>query len=86
VFYSLAGSAIRRFFSGLADITRLGLSPYEVWRDILDTNHASVGEALDAYIETLRELRAGLTSAEMAERFDAANRFAASLRNNPPKT
>jgi prephenate dehydrogenase len=65
---------------GLADMTRLALSPYDVWRDILDTNRASVGEALDAYIETLRALRSGLTSAEMAERFDAANRFAASLR------
>ena len=65
---------------GLTDMTRLAMSPYDVWRDILDTNHAAVGEALDAYIAALRELRAGLTSDEMAERFDAANRFAASLR------
>jgi prephenate dehydrogenase len=65
---------------GLADMTRLALSPYEVWRDILDTNQAPVADALDACIKMLRELRAGLTSAELADRFEAANRFAASLR------
>ncbi len=65
---------------GLTDMTRLAMSSYDLWRDILDTNHAHIATALEAYIETLQYLRAELSSAGMADRFEAANRFAASLR------
>lgn len=65
---------------GLADMTRLAMSSYDLWRDIFDTNHVHIAEALEAYIETLRRLRADLSSAGMADRFETANRFAASLR------
>jgi prephenate dehydrogenase len=42
---------------GLADMTRLALSSYDLWRDILDTNRWEVAAALDAYIERLQALR-----------------------------
>ena len=42
---------------GLIDMTRLALSSYDLWRDILDTNQTEVAAALDAYIAKLQVLR-----------------------------
>jgi prephenate dehydrogenase len=42
---------------GLLDTTRLAMSSFDLWRDILATNSAEVSEALDAYIEKLTVLR-----------------------------
>ena len=42
---------------GLMDMTRLALSSYDLWRDILDTNQTEVAAALDAYIARLQSLR-----------------------------
>jgi prephenate dehydrogenase len=42
---------------GLMDMTRLALSSYDLWRDILDTNRTEVAAALDAYIARLQTLR-----------------------------
>jgi len=42
---------------GLMDMTRLALSSYDLWRDILDTNQTEVAAALDAYIAKLQALR-----------------------------
>ena len=60
---------------GLVDMTRLAMSPYDVWRDILETNSGPVGEALDAYIEALETLRG-----DLKDRFVSAGAFAAALR------
>jgi len=43
---------------GLMDMTRLAMSSYDLWRDILLTNQTEVGAALDAYIAKLQMLRA----------------------------
>lgn len=42
---------------GLMDMTRLALSSYDLWRDILETNQTEVAAALDAYIAKLQTLR-----------------------------
>lgn len=42
---------------GLIGSTRLALSSFDLWRDILETNQTEVSAALDAYIEKLRGLR-----------------------------
>ena len=42
---------------GLLDSTRLALSSFDLWRDILDTNQSEVSRALDAYILKLQSLR-----------------------------
>ncbi|MBI4876312.1 MAG: prephenate dehydrogenase/arogenate dehydrogenase family protein [Acidobacteria bacterium] len=65
---------------GLKDMTRLALSSYDIWRDILATNPAPIAAALDAYIEELRRLRAGLEAPSMRESFDQAAALALSLR------
>jgi prephenate dehydrogenase len=53
-----APDAARVAGPGLLDMTRLAMSSYDLWRDILGTNREAVQEALDAYIEKLRQLRA----------------------------
>jgi prephenate dehydrogenase len=60
---------------GLADMTRLALSSYDLWRDILDTNRAEIFAALDAYIAKLQDLRTNLES-----EFSSGADFARTLR------
>ena len=45
-----------------ADLTRLALSPYEIWRDIFATNASEIDRVLVAAIARLEELRANLQS------------------------
>jgi prephenate dehydrogenase len=56
-------------------MTRLAMSSYDLWRDILETNSGPIGEALEAYIEALETLRG-----DLKDRFASAGAFAAALR------
>jgi prephenate dehydrogenase len=60
---------------GLFDMTRLAMSSWDLWRDILDTNQAAVGEALDGYIAELQRLRG-----DLAGTFSRGTEFARGLR------
>lgn len=64
---------------GLSDSTRLALSDYEIWRDILATNEKNITEALDLYIDKLSQIRQNLTDPSMYDEFrmgaDTARRF-----------
>jgi prephenate dehydrogenase len=62
---------------GLTDMTRLAMSSYDLWRDILETNQTEVAEALDAYIAKLQALRASFES-----EFSSGAAFARALRRN----
>ena len=65
---------------GLADMTRLAASPYEVWEDILTTNAGAIQNALGAYISRLADLRANLGGARAGQEFRIANQFAERLK------
>ena len=52
---------------GLTDATRLADSPPDIWRDIAATNQETLRQALDALIETLADLRDGLSDGEKME-------------------
>jgi prephenate dehydrogenase len=65
---------------GLIGATRLAMSPYEVWRDILMTNSTDIAEALTAYIQKLEYLRENLRSRAMEEEFQRACETARNLR------
>jgi prephenate dehydrogenase len=54
---------------GLADTTRLALSSFDVWQDILATNRQAVGDALDAYIRALEGVRERLPGPNLVEDF-----------------
>jgi len=60
---------------GLLDMTRLAISSWALWSDILNTNQDAVAEALDAYIAKLQVLRSG-----MEAEFDKGAQFARELR------
>jgi prephenate dehydrogenase len=66
---------------GLADTTRLASSPPEIWRDIAATNADWLGEALDALVAVLDELRRDLMSGDrLAEVFTEARDWRDHLR------
>jgi prephenate dehydrogenase len=65
---------------GLIDITRLALSSYDLWRDILATNPDAVEEAINALIGKLEHLRDNLRTREMEQEFRAAATLAAAIR------
>jgi prephenate dehydrogenase len=59
----------------LREMTRLGASPYSMWRDIAHTNTESVATTLLALEQRLTHLREHLKTAELRDEFDLANRF-----------
>lgn len=66
-----------------ADLTRLALSPYEIWRDIFSTNTAEIDRALGAAIAQLDTLRKNLLSRpDMQAAFERAARAASELRQS----
>ncbi|HLJ14626.1 MAG TPA: prephenate dehydrogenase/arogenate dehydrogenase family protein [Bryobacteraceae bacterium] len=67
------------------DLTRLALSPYDVWSDIFTTNSGPVGEALSAYIDALDGLRRELASPTLRHWFEQAAAAARELRERPSK-
>ncbi len=81
--YPEHGKLERAAGPGLRDATRLALSPWDVWADIVATNQAEIGPALDAYILKLKEIRTRLESAELSADFDCARDFALRLRRMP---
>lgn len=66
---------------GLVDATRLALSAYELWRDILATNAESIEQALTAYINELEQIRENLRTRRAQEEFVRGAEFAARLRS-----
>ena len=65
---------------GALDMTRLALSSYDLWRDILATNAGPIDTALQAYIQELEHIRANLRTRELQTEFARAAALAASLR------
>jgi prephenate dehydrogenase len=63
-----------------SDLTRLALSPFDIWRDIFATNAPSIEAALGTYIARLETLRVQLRSPEMERVFEMAANSARELR------
>jgi prephenate dehydrogenase len=59
----------------LREMTRLGSSPYSMWRDIAHTNTEAVERALLALEQRLAYLRENLRTPELREEFEQANKF-----------
>lgn len=59
----------------LQETTRLGSSPYSMWRDIALTNSEPLAATLYAVEQKLAHLRENLRTPELREEFGAANRF-----------
>jgi prephenate dehydrogenase len=65
---------------GLTDMTRLALSSYELWRDILATNTEHIDHALSRYIQKLEHVRENLRTRQLQEEFSRGARLASLLR------
>ena len=59
----------------LSEMTRLGASPYSMWRDIALTNTEAVQAVLLALEQRLAHLRENLRTTELREEFEQANKF-----------
>ena len=59
----------------LGEMTRLGASPYSMWRDIAATNTEAIQMALDALEQRLAHLRENLRTPALRDEFEQANRF-----------
>jgi len=60
---------------GLREMTRLGASPYSMWRDIAYTNTAAIEKALHALEQRLAYLRENLRTPVLRDEFERANHF-----------
>lgn len=59
----------------LREMTRLGASPYSMWRDVAHTNTEAIAASLWAMEQQLAHLRENLKTPELREEFERANRF-----------
>jgi prephenate dehydrogenase len=59
----------------LREMTRLGASPFSMWRDIAHTNTEAIDAALQALEQHLAHIRENLRTPELREEFERANRF-----------
>jgi prephenate dehydrogenase len=72
-----AGDEDMRAIGGraLREMTRLGASPYSMWRDVAQTNTSAIAETLLALEQRLMHVRENLKTPELREEFELANRF-----------
>lgn len=61
----------------LLEMTRLGSSPYSMWRDIALTNTENIAAAIHALEQRLAHLRENLRTPELRDEFERANKFKA---------
>jgi prephenate dehydrogenase len=59
----------------LREMTRLGESPFSMWRDIAHTNSEAIAQTLHALEQRLAHIRENLKTPELRDEFDRANRF-----------
>jgi prephenate dehydrogenase len=65
---------------GLIDMTRLALSSYDLWRDILATNAENIERALSLYMQELEHLRENLRTRQAREEFERGAGLAGRVR------
>jgi prephenate dehydrogenase len=72
-----SASAQLRAIGGRAmhEMTRLGASPYSMWRDIAQTNEEAIAAVLLALEQRLASIRENLKQPELREEFNRANQF-----------
>ena len=59
----------------LREMTRLGASPFSMWRDIAHTNTEAIERALAALEQHIAHLRENLRTPELRDEFEQANKF-----------
>ncbi len=75
-FQSLGGRALR-------EMTRLGASPYSMWRDIAHVNAPAIAAAMLALEQELTNIRENLKTPGLREAFAQANAFSLDRKQTP---
>ena len=65
----------------LRETTRLGSSPYSMWRDVALTNTEPIAQTLHALEQRLAHLRENLRTPELRDEFATANHFRAAKKS-----
>ncbi len=68
------------FGSGLLDMTRLALSPADLWSSIFATNKENVVNAIDLYTKALADLKQHIAHENIERTFACASEFSRHLR------
>jgi len=68
----------------LHEMTRLGASPYSMWRDVAHTNTDAIAASLLELEQRLTHLRENLKTPELREEFERANQFRAGMQKPKP--
>ena len=74
---AVGGRAIR-------EMTRLGASPFSMWRDIAMTNQEPIARVMQALEQQMAHLRENLLGPELREMFRSANRLPLRREQVPP--
>ena len=75
-----AGESARTAGPAALEMTRVAMSPFDMWSDIFATNGDRIGAALGKFIGELESLRARLNDPAMRESFERAAESAKRLR------
>lgn len=67
---------------GLTDSTRLALSAYELWRDIVATNTQHIDRALAAVVQKIEHMRENLRTRQLQEEFESGAALARRVRQS----
>jgi prephenate dehydrogenase len=70
---------LRLAAGGFRDMTRIASSPYDMWRDILQTNKENISRSIAEFLEVLESLRQQMAAGEIRELFDQAARTRLSI-------
>jgi len=77
-----SGANLDVFGPGVLDMTRLAMSPFSVWKDILETNSSEIRSALSIYIAALQRLTDAVGSEDMRNQFEQGADLARQLRGS----
>jgi prephenate dehydrogenase len=69
----------------LRETTRLGASPFTMWRDVAMTNTEPIAETLHALEQRLAHVRENLRTPELRDEFARANKFRERHKDQPAK-
>ncbi len=73
------GLALKMAAGGFRDMTRIASSPYEMWRDICQTNVAAIRESVSRFRDTLDEISSRLEVDALASDFSYAQEVRAGI-------
>jgi prephenate dehydrogenase len=67
------GLPLQMAAGGFRDLTRIASSPYDMWRDICQTNAGQIREMIDLFLSEMASIRKELDSEDLGSRFEYAN-------------